>query len=112
VSAKEIEMATRLVEDMSAAFTPDEYRDTYRDDLLERLERKVEKGQSHEVTPAGKDGGKSSAKVIDLMAALRKSLERKGAGPATEARKPPRRASSKGHRSQTSSPAKRSRKRA
>lgn len=38
VTAKEVDMAERLVEDMAIAFDPAKYHDSYRDDLLEMIE--------------------------------------------------------------------------
>lgn len=89
VSPKELQMAERLVEDMTEAWRPDAYRDTYRADLLARIERKVKRGETHDV---GGDGEREAtprrgAQVIDLMAALKKSLEKKGEGGRTRTRR-------------------------
>ena len=76
VSEKELSLATRLIDDMTEAWKPAVYRDTFRDDLMRRIEQKVKrvKGQvvaqqDDEASPA--EGG---AQVIDLMAALTRSL--------------------------------------
>lgn len=77
VGARELEMAQRLVDEMSQDWAPEQYRDTYREDLLAQIEAKVEAGQTHTLTPAGEQapaGG--GAQVIDLMAALRQSVQR------------------------------------
>jgi DNA end-binding protein Ku len=79
VSSKELGLAERLVEDMTEAWRPDAYQDTYRDDLLARIERKVKSGQTHEVGgDAQREPPRRGAQVIDLMAALKKSLDGKG----------------------------------
>ena len=85
VSEKEVELAERLVADMTEKWNPKQYRDTYRDDLMKRIEALATKGRTQLVkTPA--DDEKDSAKVIDLMAALRRSLDSKtGAGKRTPA---------------------------
>src|SRR5688500_7320241 len=78
-SAKEIDMALRLIDDMSEKWKPEKFKDTYRDDLLGRIEEKVKAGQTEEITPPDKgrkDAG-AGAQVIDLMALLKKSVERK-----------------------------------
>jgi DNA end-binding protein Ku len=82
VSPKELQMAERLVEDMTEAWRPDAYRDTYRADLLARIERKVKRGETHDVGGEGEREAtpRRGAQVIDLMAALKKSLEKKGEG--------------------------------
>lgn len=78
VTAKEMEIALRLVEDMSEKFQAERYQDSYREDLLARIEAKVEAGRTHEVTAPGKEAPARGAQVIDLMAALKRSLEHKG----------------------------------
>jgi DNA end-binding protein Ku len=79
VSAKEIDMALRLVEDMSEAWQPEKYRDTYREDILKRVEEKVKAGQTEELTEPekGEERASAGADVIDLMALLKRSVERK-----------------------------------
>jgi DNA end-binding protein Ku len=76
VTPKEMEMAARLVEDMTEPWKPQNYKDTFRDDLLARIEKKVKSGQTHEVLTADEeDAPRQSAKVIDLMSALKRSLD-------------------------------------
>jgi DNA end-binding protein Ku len=81
VSPKEVAMAEKLLEEMSAPWKPDEYHDTYREDLMRRIEEKVRKRQTHVLTPKEKipKEGQKSAQVIDLMAVLKKSLESRSA---------------------------------
>ncbi|TWG81481.1 DNA end-binding protein Ku [Cupriavidus gilardii J11] len=80
VSAREIEMAERLVEDMQEDWSPETYRDTYREDLMERIESKIAAGNTHLLTPAeeGAQEPRRSADVIDMMALLRESIKRRG----------------------------------
>jgi DNA end-binding protein Ku len=90
VSAKELDMAERLVADMAENWNPEQYRDRYRDDLMAMIERKVKSGQTHALTaPAGEPAEQGGAEVIDLMAMLRKSLDqpRRGATRAGAAAK-------------------------
>ncbi len=83
VSAKEVALAKRLVEDMTEPWTPSEYRDTYHDDLMARIKQKVKGGQTHEITKPGaeEEAPKRSAKIVDLAALLRQSLGDGGAAP-------------------------------
>lgn len=78
--AREVEMATKLVEDMSQDWEPEQYRDTYRDDLMARIEEKIESGNTHQLTqPAEEEETpRQGAKVIDMVALLRKSLDHRG----------------------------------
>jgi DNA end-binding protein Ku len=80
VSPREAEMARRLVEGMSASWKPEEYRDTYHEDLLALIEKRVQAGQTEMVTEPSPDEEKRPAKgeVVDLMALLKKSVEEKG----------------------------------
>jgi len=104
-NAREVGMATRLVEDMSEDFDPGKYHDTYRDDLMARIEQKAEGGKTHSLTPpaAGDETPSRGAKVIDMVALLRQSLDRRGgkkagaedAGKETPARKPAARSAPK-----------------
>jgi DNA end-binding protein Ku len=85
-SAREVEMALRLVKEMSDKWKPEKYHDTYRDDLLARIRKKVKAGETEEVAEA--EGGgkepKKGAEVIDLMALLRRSVEKEGGGKASK----------------------------
>jgi len=85
ISAKELSMAEKLVEEMTAAFEPQQYHDTYREDLMRRIEEKVRKGETHAVLSEAEVEEPRGAQVIDLMAALRNSLERRGEAPAGRA---------------------------
>src|SRR5207302_6373956 len=68
----ELEMARTLVENLSAEFDPEKYDDTYRKELLALLKEKAETGE----ISAPRDGGEEEGEVVDLMAALRESVER------------------------------------
>lgn len=86
VTAAEQKMANALVEQLSEDFHPDAYVDDYQVQLRELVEAKLEAGDTAEVpqvqpAAAGDQGGE----VIDLMAALQASLDRKrGGSGATE----------------------------
>lgn len=91
VKDAELQLARQLIEQQSSAgFDPASYTDTVRQRIEAAIEKKVE-GQEITVPEPAVAGG---AQVIDLMEALRASLEKKGAAPAAavETRKPPRRA--------------------
>lgn len=68
VKPQEVKLAQQLVESLAAPFEPDKYEDAYQKRLLEMLEAKQE-GRSMRQTKTRK-----LAPVIDLMAALQKSL--------------------------------------
>lgn len=85
-SAREVEMATRLVEEMTEDWKPEQYHDTYRDDLLARIRAKVKAGKTHVLTPAAEEESPSAgkgAKVIDMVALLKRSIGNRGKGAAS-----------------------------
>src|SRR5215204_3603200 len=67
---RELEMAKQLIESLTSDFEPDKYRDEYREELLDLLERKAE---GKEVVSAPTEEPKPT-KAPDLMAALEESL--------------------------------------
>ena len=79
VSDKEVQMAQRLVDDMSEDWKPEQYHDTYRDDLMKRIEALATQGRTQLVKTPDGDEEKGGAQIIDLMAALKRSLETNGA---------------------------------
>ena len=88
VSAKEMDMAMRLVDDMADKWQPARYKDTFKDDLLKRIEEKVEAGQTEEITEPEKAAREpKSADVVDLMSLLKKSIEKKPAKRASHGKK-------------------------
>lgn len=76
----ELAMAERLVEDMSEAWTPENYKDTYSEDLMARIEGRIQAGETHTITREATETHEPprGAEVIDLVSLLRKSLDRKG----------------------------------
>jgi DNA end-binding protein Ku len=86
VTAKEVQLAKRLVDDMTEEWDPSQYKNTYHHDLMKRIEEKVKAGQATEITKPSKEGTQKSAQVIDLAELLKQSL-----GGAT-AKKPVKRA--------------------
>jgi DNA end-binding protein Ku len=78
VSERELRMAEQLIESLTEPFEPERYEDTYRNQVLELIDRKAA-GEEEVVappTPAAEE------KVVDLMAALEASVR-----DAKEARK-------------------------
>jgi DNA end-binding protein Ku len=69
VSDREVKMAQQLIDSLSSEFDPSQYRDEYRDKVLELIERKAQ-GEAIAVQPEAP----KPEKVPDLMAALEASL--------------------------------------
>jgi len=81
VDPEMVEIASQIVERKSAAFDPHAFRDRYATALRELVQEKA-KGRPIEA-PAGPA---ATAQVVDLMAALKRSLEKTPSGPRTRAR--------------------------
>ena len=77
VSDKEVLMAEALVDSLSAEFEPAKYRDEYREQVLDLIERKAAGEEFEAPAPAA-----AAPAVVDLMAALEASVKA-----AKEARK-------------------------
>jgi DNA end-binding protein Ku len=71
VRAQELKMAESLIESLSGDFQPDQYADNYREALQALIEAKVEGREV--VAPA--EPAADTGTVVDLMAALRASVE-------------------------------------
>ena len=81
-------MAMRLVDDMADKWQPAKFKDTFKGDLLKRIEQKVEAGETEEVTEPEKGAREpKGGEVIDLMSLLKKSIEKKPAKRASHAKK-------------------------
>ena len=87
VSPREVEMGRRLVDGMSASWKPEAHHDTYHEDLLALIEKRVKAGQMEVVTEPSPDQEqrRSKGQVVDLMALLKKSVEEKGKVRRTQA---------------------------
>jgi DNA end-binding protein Ku len=77
VGKREMSMARSLIDSMTAKWTPEKYKDDYREALMEVIEEKVEVG-GKEIEEKPKKAPKPT-KVIDLVSVLQKSLEETGA---------------------------------
>ncbi|MEP6935217.1 MAG: Ku protein [Nitrospirota bacterium] len=81
VSPREIEMAKKLVEEMTEPWKPERYRDTYHDDLMKLIDKRIKAGKTEIITDADEDDGEEKpvrGEVIDLMALLKRSVQAKG----------------------------------
>jgi DNA end-binding protein Ku len=81
VSPREIEMAKRLVEEMTDQWKPKSYRDTYHEDLLTLIDKRIKAGKTEVITEADSDENDEKparGEVIDLMALLKRSVQAKG----------------------------------
>jgi DNA end-binding protein Ku len=76
VTAKELDMALRLVQDMSDEWRPEKFHDTYREDILKRVEQKIKAGETEDIPEPEKAAPRKGGEVIDLMSLLKKSVSK------------------------------------
>jgi DNA end-binding protein Ku len=82
VRSQEVQMAQSLIENLTDEWDPDRYQDEYRQALLQLIEKKVAGEEIEYVAPP-----EEAPKVVDLMEALRASVEatgKEGAKPASK----------------------------
>jgi len=77
VSAQELKMASSLVDNMSTDFSPDKFSDEYQDQLRQLIAAKLEKGDALDTaaTFGEQEEQADRGDVVDLMEALRRSVE-------------------------------------
>ncbi|GAA1906503.1 Ku protein [Arthrobacter gandavensis] len=77
ISAKELEMSSALVDSFSSDFDPSEFTDEYQEQLRTLIEAKLEKGEALDTQETfGEEAEDEGGKVLDLMEALRRSVEK------------------------------------
>ena len=74
VSKREIDMAERLVGDMTESWDPEQYHDTFEDNVMKLVERKVREGKLETLEAPEQEVPKRTADVIDLTELLKRSL--------------------------------------
>ncbi|MCU1558312.1 MAG: Ku protein [Microbacteriaceae bacterium] len=79
VSAKELEMSSALVDSFASDFNPEKFSDEYQEELKKLIDAKLEEGDALDTAKTFGEEAESEdtgAEVIDLMEALRKSVEK------------------------------------
>ena len=85
VSARELDMALRLIDEMTEPWNPGEYQDTFQEQIAALVERKVKAGRTEEVgTTGGPPAKPRSADILDLSDLLRRSLAARGKPSASD----------------------------
>ncbi|MGJ3402286.1 Ku protein [Glutamicibacter sp. Je.9.36] len=89
ISEQELKMSAALVDQYSSDFTPDEFQDDYQVQLQALIEAKIEQGEDldTEATFGSPDQGSESGEVIDLMEALKRSIDGRNAKAPAKAAK-------------------------
>ncbi|WP_312340814.1 non-homologous end joining protein Ku [Stutzerimonas nitrititolerans] len=82
LNKRELDMAKRLVEDMSEDWDPTQFKDTFQDQIMELVETKAREGRLEAVGGPEEAVDRRSADVIDLTELLKRSLAAKPKGKA------------------------------
>ena len=83
----ELDMAKRLVEDMSADWQPDAYRDSFQEKIMALVAKKAKAGKIEDVESKEGSEERKSADVLDLTELLKRSLAGKPAAKKTAKKK-------------------------
>jgi DNA end-binding protein Ku len=92
VSPQELKMAMSLVDNMSTDFSPDKFGDEYQDQLRQLIAAKLEKGDALDTAATFGEQEEDQAdrgEVVDLLEALRRSVEQNRATQQQPAKKAP-----------------------
>jgi DNA end-binding protein Ku len=85
ISEKELQMAKALVEGMSEKWKPQQYHDTYREDVMAMVKKKIAANQTKTITmPEPEKDKPAKSNVIDLVSLLQASLGKKAAPTADD----------------------------
>lgn len=74
VSPRELKAAKTLVDEMTAKWKPDQYKDTYQDELLKYIKKKIKSGDVEESAEVAEEVKDTNTNVIDLLPFLQKGL--------------------------------------
>jgi DNA end-binding protein Ku len=90
ISADELKMGRQLVESFASDFTPEKFTDDYQEQLKTLIEAKLEQGDALDTEATFGREAEGGGEVLDLMEALRRSVEskRSDAGEAPAKKKP------------------------
>ena len=103
ISAAELKMSKQLIESFESDFSPEKFTDDYQVQLRKLIDAKLEKGDTIDAEETFGREEEAGGEVLDLMEALRRSVERqrgekpgsaKGSG-ATSAKSPSKKSSAK-----------------
>ncbi|CAA9421884.1 MAG: Ku-like_protein, partial [uncultured Ramlibacter sp.] len=87
VKEAELNMAKQLIEGMTAHWSADNFRDSFKEEIMKLVESKASAGETEEVTKVEKAPSSSGADVIDLTELLKRSLKG-GSAKSTDAPAP------------------------
>ena len=96
ISADELKMGRQLVESFASDFTPEKFTDEYQEQLKTLVEAKLEAGDAFDTEATFGRDTEQGGEVLDLMEALRRSVETKRDGEKPAATKAPAKSATTG----------------
>lgn len=94
IGEKELKLSKQLVESYASDFTPEEFEDNYQAELRKLIDAKFEQGETLDTEATfssdGSEDGSGSEdddNVVDLMSALKASLDKRGGGKSGSGKK-------------------------
>lgn len=85
LSEKEMKMGEQLIEDMTADWSPQEYQDSFKQQIMQLVKEKIKAGKTAAVTPIEAETSAPSATIYDLTELLQRSLNKHRKGGASAA---------------------------
>ena len=74
LAERELKMAAQLIDELTTKFKPQDYRDTFKGQVMALVEKKARAGDTEEVVQPDEEAPPRSADIIDLTDLLRRSL--------------------------------------
>lgn len=72
---KELQMATQLIDSMTEAWQPEQFKDSFRDDIMAMVKKKYDEGLADQITEVKIELPEETDKEVDLAELLRQSLQ-------------------------------------
>jgi DNA end-binding protein Ku len=95
VSKKEVELATQLIDGMTARWDASKYHDEYRDVLMKLIERKIKTGQTEAIEMGDEAEPEEEPQTIDFMEVLKESVAHASKDRGRKPRTPKKKASAR-----------------
>ncbi|QNO38610.1 Ku protein [Protaetiibacter sp. SSC-01] len=95
ISESELKMSKQLVESFASDFTPEKFTDDYQEQLRTLVEAKLEQGDALDTEATFGRETEEGGEVLDLMEALKRSVEKRRGGDAPAKKAPAKKAPAK-----------------
>src|SRR5690606_2594030 len=89
ITDAELKMSRQLVESFASDFTPEKFTDEYQEQLRTLVEAKLEQGDALDTEATFGRETEGGGEVLDLMEALKRSVEKRRGGDAPATKKAP-----------------------